>query len=68
MTAHIEPVQDKYKHMIFRSVHFKTIQYISEILLKGELKTITLTLTQIRKKKHVYPIIQVIEWGTHLSR
>ena len=47
MTAQIDPVQDKYKHMTFRSFHLKKIPYITEVLLKVELNTITLTLTQI---------------------
>jgi hypothetical protein len=49
------------------SVHLKTIPYITKVLLKVELNTITLTLTQIRKT-HMYPTIPIIEWGTHLSK
>jgi hypothetical protein len=67
MTAQIDPVQDKYKHMTFRSVHLKKIPYITEVLLKVELNTITLTLTQIEKTQ-MYPTIPIIELGTHLNK
>jgi len=45
----------------------KAIQYITDILLKVALNTITLTLTQIRKK-NVYPTIPIIDSGTHLNK
>ena len=67
MTAQIDPVQDKYKYLTFRSVHLKTIPYITEVLLIVELNTITLTLTQIRKTQ-MYPTTTIIEWGKHLNK
>jgi hypothetical protein len=54
--------------MTFRSVYLKTIQYITEILLKVALKTITLTLAQIRKKPQMYPTIPIIDRGIHLNK
>jgi hypothetical protein len=76
LTAKIKPVQDEYKYRIFRSVYLKTIHYITEILLKVALNTITLTMTQIRKntgvsnnhnnrmekQAQVYQTITIIEW------
>ena len=62
LTAQIKPVQDKYKYKIFRSVYLKTIPYITEILLKVALNTITLTIAKIRKTQ-VYPTTTIIEWG-----
>jgi hypothetical protein len=59
LTAQIKPVQDKYKYKIFRSVYLKTIPYITAILLKVTLNTITLTIIQIQ----VYQTITIIEWG-----
>jgi hypothetical protein len=53
--------------MTFRSVHLKKIPYITEVLLKVELNTITLTLTQIEKTQ-MYPTIPIIELGTHLNK
>jgi hypothetical protein len=48
--------------MTFRYVYLKTIQYITEILLKVALKTITLTLAQIRKTQ-MFPTISIIDRG-----
>jgi hypothetical protein len=52
--------------MTFRSVYLKTIHYITEILLKVALNTLTLTITQIRKTQ-VYRTIIIMEWGKHLN-
>jgi hypothetical protein len=52
--------------MTFRSFYLKAIQYISGILLKVALNTTTLTL--IRRKKHVYPTIPIIDSGTYLNK
>jgi len=51
--------------MNFRSVHLKTIHYITEILLKVALNIITLTLTHIRKNTGVP--IPIIDRGTNLT-
>jgi hypothetical protein len=53
--------------MTFRSVYLKTIQYITKILLKVALNTITLTPAQIRKTQ-MYPTIPIIDRGTHLNK
>jgi hypothetical protein len=43
------------------------MQYITEILFKVALNTITLTLAQIRKTQ-MYPTIPIIDKGTHLNK
>jgi hypothetical protein len=53
--------------MTFRSFYLKAIQYISGILLKVALNTITLTPAQIRKTQ-MYPTISIIDRGTHLNK